>query len=245
MKLRPKNMIGLHRRSRQQAKLYSTFIKPGDIVFDVGANIGNRVDALRGCGAKVICVEPQPDCVQYLRSVYSGDNGVIILQCAAGDKTCQLPLRRARPLDPVASMSDEFILQTDRSGRFRKRPYVDTLEVEVIELEVLIKRFGKPSFIKIDVEGFEERVLGGIATHVCALSVEWTPEMPEHAEKCMKRCEALGLTNFHISFNESMRFCHPRAISRQEMGILIAALATDAALCGDIYAFDHPLERVR
>jgi len=215
------------------------------MVFDVGANLGNRIDAFLSCGASVICLEPQPECVKHLASVYGSDKRVTILQCAAGETECDMPIRRVKPSDTMATMSEEFILRTDRTGRFGNRPYTESLTVKVIKVESLIEKFGRPSFIKIDVEGFEERVLAGISTHLSALSFEWTPEMFDHADRCMQICETLGLKYFHISFGESMKFCHPRTISRPEMEGLLISLATDVALFGDIYAFNSPLERVR
>jgi hypothetical protein len=144
----------------------------------------------------------------------------------------------------MASMSNDFIFNTDATGRFGKHQYAERFMVKVIKVESLIEKFGRPSFIKIDVEGFEEHVLAGISTRPSALSFEWTPEMFEHAERCMRICETLGLNYFHISFGESMKFCHPRTISRPEMSDLLLAHATDNTLFGDIYAFASPLERV-
>ena len=230
-------------RTREQAALYSTFIPPGTLVFDVGANIGNRIDAFLSCGARVICLEPQPECVQHLASVYGSDHRVTILQCAAGETECEMPMRRARALDTMATMSDDFIVCTDATGRFGRHQYAERLMVKVIKVESLVEKFGKPSFIKIDVEGFEEHVLAGISTPPNALSFEWTPEMFEHAERCMRMCETLGLQYFHLSFGESMKFCHPRTISRPEMGEVLLSHATDKGLFGDIYAFASPLER--
>src|SRR3954471_20046 len=49
---------------------YRQFIKPGNLVFDVGANVGNRVEVFLKCGAKVIAVEPQPNCVDILKGKF-------------------------------------------------------------------------------------------------------------------------------------------------------------------------------
>ena len=40
--------------------LYRQFVKRGDLVFDIGAHVGDRVAAFRRLGAKVVAVEPQP-----------------------------------------------------------------------------------------------------------------------------------------------------------------------------------------
>ena len=52
---------------RRLKGFYSGFIGKGDLVFDIGAHLGNRSEAWLALGARVIAAEPQPICVQYLQ----------------------------------------------------------------------------------------------------------------------------------------------------------------------------------
>jgi hypothetical protein len=54
-------------------RLYSTFVRPGDLVFDVGAHVGDRVGAFRRLGASVVAIEPQPALVRTLKLIYGRD----------------------------------------------------------------------------------------------------------------------------------------------------------------------------
>ena len=45
--------------------LYCRFVKPGDLVFDIGAHVGDRIAAFRRLGARVVAVEPQPALAQH------------------------------------------------------------------------------------------------------------------------------------------------------------------------------------
>ena len=49
---------------------YGDFIKTGNLVFDVGANYGNRVEIFVALGAKVVAIEPQLKCVKFLKKKY-------------------------------------------------------------------------------------------------------------------------------------------------------------------------------
>jgi len=42
----------------RRQKFYNQFISPNDLVFDIGANVGNRTRPLLNIGAKVVAVEP-------------------------------------------------------------------------------------------------------------------------------------------------------------------------------------------
>ncbi|MBK9250272.1 MAG: hypothetical protein IPM69_19725 [Ignavibacteria bacterium] len=55
------------REIRQRKDFYSHFINTGDVVFDIGANIGNRTQIFSELGAKVVAVEPQSKCVTALK----------------------------------------------------------------------------------------------------------------------------------------------------------------------------------
>lgn len=53
---------------RQRAlNLYGQFIRPGDLCFDIGANLGNRVALFLALGATVVAVEPQEICTRVLQ----------------------------------------------------------------------------------------------------------------------------------------------------------------------------------
>src|SRR5262252_2022118 len=59
-------------------RFYRNFIKPGDLVFDVGAHVGDRIGAFRRLGARVVAIEPQPALVRTLRLIYGRDRMVTI-----------------------------------------------------------------------------------------------------------------------------------------------------------------------
>ena len=64
-----RRLHAVHRwNARDQAALqfFSEFVPQGWIVFDVGANYGNRTKYFLRLGAKVVAFEPQPECARFL-----------------------------------------------------------------------------------------------------------------------------------------------------------------------------------
>jgi hypothetical protein len=53
---------GIPLRNRALACLYVRFVGAGDLCIDIGAHVGNRLWALSRVGARVVALEPQPDC---------------------------------------------------------------------------------------------------------------------------------------------------------------------------------------
>src|SRR4051794_34568481 len=74
-------------------RLYSQFIRPGDLVFDVGAHVGDRIGAFRRLGASVVAVEPQPALVRTLRLLYGRNRAVTIEPVAVGREPGAIDLR--------------------------------------------------------------------------------------------------------------------------------------------------------
>lgn len=61
---------------------YKLFVKPGDLCFDIGANVGRKTDIFLKLGAKVIAVEPQPEYAQFLKNKFKNKSDVIIVDSA-------------------------------------------------------------------------------------------------------------------------------------------------------------------
>jgi hypothetical protein len=61
----------------------SQFVRPGDLVFDIGANMGNRIEAFVALGASVVAVEPQGSCVASLRRLYRNQPDVVVVAAGA------------------------------------------------------------------------------------------------------------------------------------------------------------------
>ena len=71
-------------------EFYSSFVKKGSLCFDIGANIGQKTEIFLKLGAKVIAVEPQEDCVRFLKKKFQKNPNVTIVNKAVdhveGDK---------------------------------------------------------------------------------------------------------------------------------------------------------------
>ena len=69
----------------------------------------------------------------------------------------------------------------------------------------LIDRRGKPRFVRLDVEGFEDKALAGLSRPLRALSFEFTIIAQSLAAHCLARCDDLGPYNFNAAFGKTQR----------------------------------------
>jgi FkbM family methyltransferase len=216
-------------------RLYAQFVRPGDLVFDVGAHVGDRVGAFRRLGARVVAIEPQPALVRTLRLLYGRDRAVAIEPAAVGRENGSVELRLNIDNPTVSTASDAFVRAADGAPGWHGQAWTRMLRVPMLTLDALIERHGAPSFIKIDVEGFEAEVLAGLSRPPPALSFEFTTIQRDLAAACIECSVALGYTHFNAALGESQAFAHAAWQSAGDIKDWLAALPAEAN-SGDVYA---------
>jgi FkbM family methyltransferase len=217
------------------AQLYQRFVQPGDLVFDIGAHVGDRVGVFRRLGARVIAVEPQPALVKTLRLLYGRDPKVTIEALALGRRNGTIELKINLDNPTVSTASDDFIAAAADAPGWKEQTWSRCMTVPLSTLDDLIARHGIPAFIKIDVEGFETEVLKGLTQAVAALSFEFTTIQRDVAIAAIDRCVALGLDHFDAVLGESQTLVHGRWQGPDQIRSWLIDLPHDAN-SGDIYA---------
>jgi FkbM family methyltransferase len=221
------------RRDEDLAAFYSQFVTPGDIVFDVGANVGNRTKIFARLQARVIAFEPQPYCIAVLEAGFGNQTNVTVVPNALGASSGAAEMFVCDS-NTISSLSSDWIEAVRKSGRFADKEWNARTPINVITLDRARKIYGDPSFVKIDVEGFEAEVLKGLSVPVPALSFEFTPESLESALECLDRLKQLGPYRFNFSPGESLQMQARDWVEAKTMReLLIDAYGSD---WGDLYA---------
>jgi FkbM family methyltransferase len=216
-------------------RFYRQFIAPGDLCFDVGAHVGNRVRSWLSLGAKVIAIEPQPSMVAALERFYGSNPAVTIcpvgVSDAAGDLTLFVNVRNPT----LTTFSKEWVDDFEGDPGLGAAPWDHEFTVPVTTLEALIAEHGTPVFCKIDVEGLEPQVLAGLQTPIPALSFEAFPLHNERSVACVRRIAALGDYRFRFVHAESFRWMQDEWLDAESMAqFLESRTLSDGS--GDVYA---------
>ena len=216
-------------------RLYGKFVQRDDLVFDVGAHVGDRVASFRRLGARVIAVEPQPAFARLLGLIYGRSRDVVIEPVAVGRETGSTRIMINPDNPTVSTASQDFVSAASDAPGWETQRWTRSLVVPVTTLDALITRHGVPSFIKIDVEGFEAEALHGLSQPVKALSFEFTTIQRSIALDCIDRCVTLGLSRFNAALGESQTFAHAGWVDRMAIRRWLTELPHEAN-SGDIYA---------
>lgn len=222
-------------RDAAMDRMYAQFLKPGNLAFDIGSHVGDRIGSFRRIGARVVALEPQPLCARVIRTIYGGDTNVTLVESACGPKSGSLTLHINSDNPTVTTASADFVKAADGAGGWEGQTWDRAIEVPVTTLDALIAMHGTPEFVKIDVEGFEADVLAGLSKPVPALSFEFTTIQRDVAYACLEQLTRLGHYSFDVALGESQRMELGRWVRADEMRRVIEALP-HSANSGDVYA---------
>jgi FkbM family methyltransferase len=137
------------------------FVREGDVVFDIGANIGMHttlLSQLAGPGGRVFAFEPNPELLPTLAHTIAGLRNAVLYPYALSDEetaaTLFVPVHHT-----MSSLADwtNAGLEDARFGKAR------TVTVRQRRIDVLTASgiLPLPDFIKCDVEGAELKVFRG------------------------------------------------------------------------------------
>ena len=216
---------------------YRQFIQPGDLCFDIGAHVGNRIRVWLSLGAQVIAVEPQPHLFNWLQRLYGRHPRVTLLQTAVASATIAqsgpATLHISSRTPTVSTLSSSWIHTVQKDTSFAWVQWDKTVTVPVITLDDLIAKYGRPNHCKIDIEGYELEALRGLSQPIPTLSFEHIPAATDLTRACLIYLAQLGYIQFNFTPGESHSFYFPNWLSATE---ITAQLSQLPPASGDIYA---------
>ena len=106
----------------------SGFIARGDLCFDVGANVGNRVKIFLKMRARVVAAEPQAACAAVLREKYGANANLTIVEVALGETAiARRTTLHGRQVSPLHIAPHRIWMHANGPGEMRGTEVVHNL----------------------------------------------------------------------------------------------------------------------
>lgn len=133
-------------------------IRPGDIVWDVGANVGlytEQFSTLVGESGRVVAFEPVPECYDKLAACVAGRANVRLVKAGLGSS--------AGTVTFDIGSSDETLGRVVEGGSAGANAKLVELPIHVGDDLARSENLPGPTYVKVDVEGHELDVLKGMS----------------------------------------------------------------------------------
>jgi FkbM family methyltransferase len=167
-------------------KFYGKFIKPGDLCFDIGANVGEFSEAFLRLGAKVLAAEPMEESFTTLTQRFKGNKDLNAVHAAVSSRSGPAVIYKGSHLE-LSTFDKDFV----KLNKEYFHPSTETTQVNLVTLNDLIRQYGVPQFCKIDVEGHEKEVLSSLKEIIPIISFEYIHPFREKSLECIKLISTL------------------------------------------------------
>lgn len=175
-------------------------VRPGDIIIDCGANVGDLTSRFAATPAKVISFEASPIVFDVLNRRFAHHPKVELRNQGVWDEKCalsfSLPAERGSSDDIDVSEGSSFLESKHKIGR--------QVEISCIDFPQWVLEFpGRIRLLKMDIEGAECRVLKSMLDKSAFDKIDFTvvetheiqmPHLFEETEALRRRIEDLGLS---------------------------------------------------
>ncbi len=197
---------------KSEIAFYKSFLSPCGLIFDIGAYDGHKTAAFLHIARKVVCVEPDKENFKVLSIRFRHKKGCVYLENkAVSNVTGTSFMHIHHPASAFNTLSDDWkeLLESDNVEKWNEKiSFTERVAVETVTLDRLIEKYGQPDFIKIDVEGFEEKVLKGLSNRISCLTFEaMLPDGLAAIHNCLAEIERLDKdARFNVAENEQLLF---------------------------------------
>jgi FkbM family methyltransferase len=187
-------------REKGSMELFRELVHPGDIVLDVGANIGYvslYFGTLVGDRGRVYAFEPGQNNLSYLARNVAQARNITIIPNALGERAETRPFH----LENLTGQTNSFLSEF-KTLEAAARSHFMTVETKSVPVQVLrgddfVEKNGiRPDFVKMDVEGFEYEVLKGLEKTICESRPAMMVELQVHYEEIFEMLTSLGYSVF-------------------------------------------------
>lgn len=180
--------------------LLSPLKKSDALIFDIGANYGWTTLTFLKFSSQVIAYEPDINNLKILRYRFGDTNRLVIEAKAISNNIDGAVFYQNKNSSALNTLSLKWVDALTNSVYREKKIFAsEKYKVETSTLDIEIKKYGKPVFLKVDVEGHESSVFEGLHSSIPLIVFE--ANLPEFVGETLSILESIKNLDQNCSFN--------------------------------------------
>jgi len=206
---------------KKQLALYTEILgKKNNLIFDIGANVGDYASMFKKLASKIIVLEPDEQNFRILNVRFSKNKNIIVIKKAVASSIGEAELYIESSGSAFNTLSVKWVEALENQGHLRfneNKKFAGSQKIATTTLDFLLEEYGVPDFVKIDVEGFELEVIKGLSKPIPLLSFECNfPEFKEETLKIIRHLTELS-NGYLFNYIREYDFILPGFINADEM----------------------------
>ncbi len=179
--------------------LLSSLKKSDALIFDIGANYGWTTLTFLKFSSQVIAYEPDINNLKILRYRFGDTNRLVIEAKAISNNIDGAVFYQNRNSSALNTLSLKWV-DALTNGVYREKKIFtsEKYKVETSTLDIEMRKYGKPVFLKVDVEGHEYSVFEGL--HSSIPLVVFEANLPEFVD------ETLSILEYIKNLDQKLQF---------------------------------------
>jgi FkbM family methyltransferase len=196
-------------------------IHQDSLYFDIGANVGKWCAKNYKRCEKIIAVEPSIANYKILSKNCHSKNIICLNYAVSNTDKKEIDFYEN---GCISTINKNWLCS--KKSRFYGREYVKTT-CQTIKLDKLIKQYGIPDLIKIDVEGAEDLAISSLSQKVKTLCFEWAQEFYSVTINSINHLMKIGFTKFYVQSNGKFSFVPKEEEYTEDLNIIKEKLTTN------------------
>ena len=179
---------------KKEFDFYQTFLIKNKLIFDLGANLGDKSHIFLKFSNKIILYEPEENLFERLKFRFRKNNEVVINNLLISDLVGDVAFNSVVGNEAYSSIIKNY---KDNFNHLKKSLVIKKIK-KSSTLNSEIEKFGIPYYIKIDCEGAENLILKNLKYNIEVISFE--ANLPLFLDQTTEIINYLK-SNFNRSYN--------------------------------------------
>jgi FkbM family methyltransferase len=174
------------------------------LIFDIGANVGKySISNYNKCD-KIIAIEADPNTFSKLQNNISQYPKITAINKCVSKIKDQIDFLSC-DVDTISTTNKEWL--TSEKSRFYNYANYKIIQINTITIDELVKIYGIPNLIKIDVEGGEFDAISSMSTkYETIICFEWASELKDVIFDSLEYLEKIGYNYYSIQLKDDYLF---------------------------------------